>query len=142
VTGHHVARHRLRLWTFLRPSTTYAAAYLVVLLSFAAIWFRHSDFLYIGRDADLSLWLGKAYLDWARPFDVTAMNPLQSMTSMLIAINPYFNPAVCIKASLLVHRLFHGSYMVDVRPGAGIRILTAICFCGFALARCLAVSAV
>jgi hypothetical protein len=96
VTGHHVARHRLRLWTFLRPSTTYAAAYLVVLLSFAAIWFRHSDFLYIGRDADLSLWLGKAYLDWARPFDVTAMNPLQRMTSMLIAINPYINPAVWI----------------------------------------------
>jgi hypothetical protein len=67
-----------------------------VLLSFIAIWFRHSLFLYIGRDADLSLWLGRAYLDWARPFDVTAMNPLQGMTSMLVAINPYFNPAVWI----------------------------------------------
>jgi len=32
----------------------------------------------------------------ARPFDVTAMNPLQGMTSMLVAINPYFNPAVWI----------------------------------------------
>jgi hypothetical protein len=67
-----------------------------VLLSFTAIWFRHSGLLYIGRDADLSLWLGKAYLDWARPLDVTAMNPLQGMTSMLMAINSYFNPAVWI----------------------------------------------
>jgi hypothetical protein len=74
----------------------YGAAYLVVLLSFVIVWFRHSDFLYIGRDADLSLWLDKAYLDWARPFDVTAMNPIQGMTSMLMAINPYFNPAVWI----------------------------------------------
>ena len=74
----------------------YLAAYLAVLLSFTAIWFRYSDFLYIGRDADLSLWLGKAYLDWARPLDVTAMNPLQGMTSMLMAINPYFNPAAWI----------------------------------------------
>jgi hypothetical protein len=81
---------------FARPGATYPAAYLVVLLSFIAIWLRHSDFLYIGRDADLSLWLGKAYLDWAQPLDVTAMNPLQGMTSMLMAINPYFNPAVWI----------------------------------------------
>jgi hypothetical protein len=79
-----------------RPGATYPAAYLFVLLSFIAIWLRHSDFLYIGRDADLSLWLGKAYLDWAHPLDVTAMNPLQGMTSMLMAINPYFNPAVWI----------------------------------------------
>src|SRR5437899_8658974 len=74
----------------------YLAAYLVVLLSFTAIWFRHFGLLYLGRDADLSLWLGKAYLDWAQPLDVTAMNPLQGMTSMLMAINPYFNPAVWI----------------------------------------------
>src|SRR5262249_18987898 len=74
----------------------YPAAYVVVLLSFTLIWFRHFPFLYIGRDAALSLWLGKAYLDWAHPFDVTAMNPLQGMTSMLMAINPYFNPAVWI----------------------------------------------
>jgi hypothetical protein len=72
----------------------YAVAYLLVLLSFIAIWFRHSALLYIGRDADLSLWLSKAYLDWAHPLDVTAMNPLQGMTSMLMGINPYFNPAV------------------------------------------------
>jgi hypothetical protein len=32
----------------------YAVAYLLVLLSFIAIWFRHSALLYIGRDADLS----------------------------------------------------------------------------------------
>jgi hypothetical protein len=88
----HAAQVRLSpgaMWAYL-------AAYLLVLLSFTAIWFRHSDFLYIGRDADLSLWLDKAYLDWAHPLDVTAMNPLQGMTSMLMAINPYFNPAVWI----------------------------------------------
>src|SRR5262249_61796795 len=72
---------------------TYPAAYIIVLLSFTLIWFRHFPFLYIGRDAALSLWLGKAYLDLAHPFDITAMNPLQGMTSMLMAINPYFNPA-------------------------------------------------
>jgi hypothetical protein len=92
----HAARDRLPSSTSLRPSTTYVAAYLVVLLSFTAIWFRHSGLLYLGRDADLSLWLAKAYLDWAHPLDVTAMNPLQGMTSMLMAINPYFNPAVWI----------------------------------------------
>jgi hypothetical protein len=74
----------------------YPATYIIVLLSFTLIWFRHFPILYIGRDAALSLWLGKAYLDWAHPFDITAMNPLQGMTSMLMAINPYFNPAVWI----------------------------------------------
>jgi hypothetical protein len=49
--------------------------------------------MYLGRDADLSQWLGKAYFDWARPLDVTAMNPMQGMTSMLVTVNPYFNPA-------------------------------------------------
>jgi hypothetical protein len=81
-----------------RPGATwgYVTAYIVALLTFIVIWFKHPAFLYIGRDADLSLWLGNAYLDWARPFDVTAMNPIQGMTSMLISINPYFNPAVWI----------------------------------------------
>src|SRR5260370_26610023 len=74
----------------------YPAAYVVVLLSFTLIWFRHFPFLYIGRDADLSLWLGKAYWDWAHPFDVTAMNPLQGRPTMLMAINPSFNPALWI----------------------------------------------
>jgi len=45
----------------------YPAAYVVVLLSFTLIWFRHFPFLYIGRDAALSLWLGKAYLDLGAP---------------------------------------------------------------------------
>jgi hypothetical protein len=74
----------------------YAVAYLIVLISFTAIWFKHSNFLYIGRDAQMSLWLSRAYLDWASPLDVTAMNPIQGMTSMLMAINPYFNPAAWI----------------------------------------------
>ena len=70
----------------------YIIAYAVTLASFIVIWFNHPILLYIGRDANLSLWLSKAYLDWAYPLDVTAMNPFQGMTSMLMAINPYFNP--------------------------------------------------
>jgi hypothetical protein len=81
-----------------RPGATggYIIAYAVTLASFIVIWFNHPILLYIGRDANLSLWLSKAYLDWAYPLDVTAMNPFQGMTSMLMAINPYFNPATWI----------------------------------------------
>ncbi len=81
-----------------RPGATggYIIAYAVTLASFIVIWFNHPIFLYIGRDANLSLWLSKAYLDWAYPLDVTAMNPLQGMTSMLMATNPYFNPGAWI----------------------------------------------
>jgi hypothetical protein len=82
-----------------RPGVTYAFAYAVMLASFIIIWLNHSGLLYIGRDADLSLWLNKAYLDWARPFDVSAMNPMQGMTSMLMAMNPYVNPAVWVFAT-------------------------------------------
>src|SRR3954468_17693041 len=77
-----------------RPGATggYIIAYAVTLASFIVIWFNHPILLYIGRDANFTLWLGKAYADWAYPLDVTAMNPFQGMTSMLMAINPYFNP--------------------------------------------------
>ena len=74
----------------------YLIAYAVTLASFIVIWFNYPILLYIGRDANLSLWLSKAYLDWAYPLDVTAMNPFQGMTSMLMAINPYFNPGTWI----------------------------------------------
>jgi hypothetical protein len=70
----------------------YLATYLFTILCFVMVWLRWPDLMYLGRDADLSLWLGKAYVDWARPFDVAAMNPMQGMTSMLVAVNPYFNP--------------------------------------------------
>ena len=39
---------------------------------------------------------GQDLRDWAYPFDVTAMNPFQGMTSMLMAVNPYFNPGTWI----------------------------------------------
>ena len=74
----------------------YVIAYAVTLASFIVIWFNHPILLYIGRDANLSLWLSKAYADWAYPLDVTAMNPFQGMTSMLMPINPYFNPGTWI----------------------------------------------
>ena len=74
----------------------YIIAYGVTLTCFVIVWFRHRTLLYMGRDAQLSLWLHKAYLDWAHSFDVTAMNPMQGMTSMLVAMNPYFNPGAWI----------------------------------------------
>jgi hypothetical protein len=63
-----------------RPGATggYIIAYAVTLASFIVIWFNHPTLLYIGRDANLSLWLSKAYLDWAYPLDVTAMNPFRA----------------------------------------------------------------
>lgn len=82
-----------------RPGVAYAFAYAVTLASFIVIWLNHPGLLYIGRDADLSLWLNKAYLDWAHPFDLTTMNPMQGMTSMLMAMNPYVNPAVWVFAT-------------------------------------------
>jgi hypothetical protein len=77
----------------------YAIAYAVTLASFVVVWFSHYGLLHIGRDGELSLWLNRAYLDWARPLDVTAMNPLQGMTSMLMVMNPYFNPAIWVLAT-------------------------------------------
>ncbi|MGZ3293730.1 MAG: hypothetical protein ACXU9D_10720, partial [Xanthobacteraceae bacterium] len=66
----------------------YLIAYAVTLASFTVIWFNYPIYLYIGRDASLSLWLARTYGTWAYPFDVTAMNPFQGMTSMLMAVNP------------------------------------------------------
>src|SRR5262249_27316702 len=83
----------------LRPYSLFATRYslplpyLVTLGCFVLVWLKHPGLTYLGRDADLSLWLHKAYLDWADPLDVTAMNPIQGMTSMLVAVNPYFDPA-------------------------------------------------
>jgi hypothetical protein len=74
----------------------YVIADVITLASFIVVWFSHPILLYIGRDANLSLWLSKTYADWAYPFDVTAMNPFHGMTSMLMPINPYFNPATWI----------------------------------------------
>jgi hypothetical protein len=82
--------------TRFRVTSYYLIAYATTLVCFVVIWFRYPTLLYIGRDGGLTIWLAKAYLDWAQPFDVTSMNPLQGMTSMLMAINPYFNPAVWV----------------------------------------------
>jgi hypothetical protein len=98
MSGRFAKAWRLPSKRYARRAVTcgYAIAYAFTLASFIVIWFSHSSLLNIGRDADLSLWLNKAYLDWARPFDVTAMNPMQGMTSMLMAMNPYLNPAIWV----------------------------------------------
>jgi hypothetical protein len=74
----------------------YVIAYVVVLLSCVRIWFADPTMLYIGRDADFSVWLAGAYLEWAHPFGVTALNPFQGMGSMLMPMNPYFNPGAWV----------------------------------------------
>ena len=79
-----------------RPITVYAIAYFVVLLSCIRIWSVDPTLLYIARDSDFSLWLAHAYREWAHPLGVTAFNPFQGMGSMLMPMNPYFNPGAWV----------------------------------------------
>jgi len=74
----------------------YLIAYAAVLFGCIRIWSADPTWLYIGRDSDFSLWLARAYMDWAHPFAVTALNPFQGMGSMLMPINPYFNPGAWV----------------------------------------------
>jgi hypothetical protein len=73
-----------------------AIIYAVALSSCIWIWHADPTWLYIGRDSEFSLWLAHAYFDWASPFGVTTLNPYQGMGSMLIPMNPYFNPGAWI----------------------------------------------
>lgn len=67
-------------------------AYIIVLTAFALIWAKYPQFLYMYRDGEYNLWISLKYAEWSRPYDITSINPLQGMTSMLVAINPYFDP--------------------------------------------------
>lgn len=70
----------------------YALAYMAILCSVSLVWLKHPEFLYMGRDADLALWISNTYRTWANAYDLTAINPFQGMTSTLVTINPHFNP--------------------------------------------------
>jgi len=70
----------------------YGLAYAFVLVALVRIWAKYPQLLFIYRDGEYNLWISLQYAQWADPFDLTAINPLQGMTSMLVAINPYFNP--------------------------------------------------
>jgi len=72
-------------------SLAYVGGFAITLFCFVSAWQTYA-FLYIGRDGQYALVTSNAYRDWANPFDVTSINPLQGMTSMLVAINPYVNP--------------------------------------------------
>ena len=76
--------------------TAYAATYVVVLLTCIRIWSADPNLIYVGRDSDFSLWLARAYLDWAHPFSATTLNPLQGMVSTLMPMNPNLNPGAWV----------------------------------------------
>ena len=78
------------------PVSSYAIAYAVVLLSCIRIWSADPTLLYVGRDADFSVWLANTYEHWSAPFAVTALNPFQGMGSTLMPMNPDFNPGAWV----------------------------------------------
>lgn len=71
---------------------SYITGYTIVLVCFFLVWQKFSNLLYLSRDGEYNLLTSLAYRDWARAFDLTSINPLQGMTSMLTAMNPYLNP--------------------------------------------------
>jgi hypothetical protein len=77
-------------------AVAYAIAYLAFISSCIWVWCADPTWLYIGRDSDFSVWLAHAYIDWAYPLGVTTLNPYQGMGSMLMPMNPYFNPGAWI----------------------------------------------
>lgn len=74
------------------PLFFYGLAYLLVLSALVWVWAKFPQMLYLYRDGEYNLWLSLETARWSAPFDLTSINPLQGMTSMLITINPYFNP--------------------------------------------------
>lgn len=76
----------------LRYFLLYGFAYLIILTAFAQVWAKYPQFLYMYRDGEYNLWISLQYAEWAKIFDLTAINPIEGMTTMLVAINPYFDP--------------------------------------------------
>jgi len=70
----------------------FTLAFVIVLAAFVLIWDKYPQLLYIYRDGEYNLWISLKYTEWASPFGMTSINPFQGMTSMLVTINPYFNP--------------------------------------------------
>src|SRR5690348_5315527 len=67
-------------------------AYITVIIAFTLIWRKFPELLYNYRDGEYNLWISLKYIEWAHPFDLTSINPLQGMTSMLVTLNSYFDP--------------------------------------------------
>src|SRR5438552_2636078 len=77
----------------------YAIAYVAVLVCLVAAWSANTNVLYFGRDGMVSLWLVQMYAQWGSPTSLTLVNPFQGMGSMMLPMNPWWNPA----AFLAVH---------------------------------------
>lgn len=65
---------------------------LLTAVAFVMAWSKFPQFLYLYRDGAYNLLLSNLYSSWAEPLDVTSINPLSGMVSMLVPVNPYFNP--------------------------------------------------
>lgn len=87
-----VQSRSIPVWKVSALLLVYTLAYAAMLFSFALVWLKYPQFMYVGRDGDFALWSSQAYEQWGTPFGVTAINPLQGMVSMLVPINPYLIP--------------------------------------------------
>lgn len=70
----------------------FTLAFGTIVAAFALVWTKYPQLLYLYRDGEYNLWISLQTGTWATPFDLTSINPLQGMTSMLVTINPYFDP--------------------------------------------------
>lgn len=69
-----------------------AINFVVIFAAWAFISTKYPQFLYLYRDGEYNLWISLQSRLWSDPFAFTSFNPLQGMTSMLVTVNPYFNP--------------------------------------------------
>jgi hypothetical protein len=105
-----------------RPPLALLFAFAVATVAVFLIWLKLPNFTHMGRDAEYALWVSDVSRQWAHPFDVTAIDPFQGMTSMLVAINPYFLPGEWLKWTALPADLqlvlSYVAYFIEVAASA------------------------
>lgn len=84
--------HKIKFTNQLIHVLLIGLALALVLVTLIITWLKYPQFLYLYRDGEYNLWISHQTSMWSRPFDLTSINPLQGMTSMLVTINPYFDP--------------------------------------------------
>ncbi|RDI48140.1 hypothetical protein [Aquicella lusitana] len=79
-------------WRFFLNTFLLGLAFIIILVVLIPGWMRFPQLLYMYRDGEYNLWISLKTAEWSGLYDLTSMNPLQGMTSMLVTINPYFDP--------------------------------------------------